>query len=144
MKNENKNIITSRWLRSFCFLVVVYFSQVYPFYHLHHIHKDSFLDFEISSHPLEVEVDHSSDHHHEEDASHTKDHQHAFDKYINWNIIRTQKPKTLTFYDQHILPYIPFILNNDNNISCYELSALLYNDDNFVTLKTIRGPPSLG
>ncbi len=143
MKREHKNIITSRWLRTFIFLLLAYFSQVYPFYHLHHSHEDGLLDFKVSSHPIEVEVEHSSDHHHDGDTPQTDDHQHTYDKHIDWNNVRIQKPKTLTIDDQYSSASISYTPTN-NNFSYLKYENFLFIPHNYVSSIIIRGPPLVG
>jgi len=144
MKNEFKNIITSRLLRSFLFLAIVYFSQVYPFYHFHHFHDEGYSEFELSSHPIEVDVEHSSDHHHDGATPHNNDHQHTYDKHIDWHIIRTRNPRTLTFDDQYLFSSTSSIFTNDNNISYIVYKRFICIVGNCVPSSIIRGPPLLG
>jgi len=144
MKSGRKNIITSRWLRSLSLLVLIYFSQVYPSFHLHHIHEDGLLEFEISSHPITVEVEHSSDHHHDGDRPHTNDHQHTYDKHINWHVIRQQTPTTITLDDQSIFSSIPFILTDENNAVYANFEDPLFIDSYYAFCLAIRGPPLFG
>jgi len=136
--------MTSGWLRSWAFLVLVYFSHVYPFYHLHHSHDDGWLGHEISSHPIEVDVEHPSDHHHDRTTPHTNDHQHTYDKHIDWHIIRTQNPRTLTFDDQYLFSSTSFVFTTENNISCIYHRDPICVDGNCVPSIIIRGPPLLG
>lgn len=102
------------------------------------------MDYEISSHPIEVDVEHSSDYHHDEDRQHTNNHQHTYDKYIDWHLLRSQNIRTLTLDDQFILSSNTFIFTNDNDISyfVYVNPPNIYKYDSSSLI--IRGPPILG
>lgn len=141
MKNGDNNIFTSRWLRSFLLLALVYFSQIYPFSHLHHAHEDSLLEFGSSFFPVDVEVEHSSTHHHDDELPQTNNHQHTFDKHIDWHILRTQTIKTLSFDEQYCFSSIPFILTNGNNSVYYNYENTPFLDEQYVSSLIIRGPP---
>jgi hypothetical protein len=144
MNSEPNSIMTSRWLRSFLVLVFVVFGQVYPYHHLHHSHDDSYFEFEISSHPIEVDVEHSSDHHHDGDAPHPENHQHAYDKHIDWHVVRTQNQTTSAFDDQFPRSPLAYILADDNDISWTDSRDPLPVDGNYFPSTTVRGPPNLG
>ena len=143
MKNGYKNIMTSRCMRFFLFIVLAYFSQVSPFYHTHHFHEDGLLAFEISNHTSDVEVEHTSEHNHDHDLPHTNDHQHAFGDQIDWNIVRTQSLKTLSHDSQYIVSSV-----SSGNVNSKIRSYLDYDKPpNIQTFETstviIRGPPLL-
>jgi hypothetical protein len=124
--------------------VIVYFSQVYPFHHLHHFHDEGVSEFEISSHPIEVDVEHSSDHHHDGDIPHTNDHQHTYDKHIDWHIIRIQNSRTLTSDDQYLFSSSSLTQLNNRKLICFDQKELPYIDGSNVYSSIIRGPPPLG
>ena len=136
MKKGHNNIITSHWLRSSIILVLLYFSQVYSFEHLHHVH--GLLEFEISSHSVVVEGEHLSDHHHD------GDHQHKYDKHIDWHILRTRSQNTVIIDDQYIVSLLPFILSDDNDASNIVNDDILFIDDSSRLSLIIRGPPFFG
>lgn len=143
MKNEYKNIITSRLLLSCLSLAILYFSQVTPFYHIHHFHQNDLLEFEISTHPVEVDLAHFSEHHHDQDRPHANDHQHTFDNQIDWHIVRTQLQKILSFHDQYIFPSLSNSIAVDENTSSigYKKPPDLQTFQKFALI--IRGPPFL-
>lgn len=79
-------------------LLVVYFSQVYPYFHFHHVHAD---------HPITVETDwqvldavahhahHGHDHQHDIPAAENRDsddhhHHPEFSQHIDWHLVRSQ------------------------------------------------------
>ena len=138
MKNENKNIITSHWLRSSLLLVLVYFGQAYSFYHLHHVHVDGLLEREISSHSIKFDVEHLSDQHHD------GDHQHTYDKHIDWLFTRPQSQRTVTIDDHNIISSTSYILTDDNSSSYFDLEELRFLDEYHASSSIIRGPPLLG
>ena len=141
MKNGYYNLMTSRYLRFFLITVLVYFSQVNPFNHIHHFHEDGLLEFEISSHPVEIDIEHESDHHHDSDSSHKNDHQHTYDNQIDWHIVRTQSQKSLSFENQCILSSISINNTDDNSTTnCNFLKPPLIDSYEISTL-IIRGPP---
>jgi hypothetical protein len=144
MKNEYKNILISPWFRSALLLVIVYFGQVYPSYHLHHSHEEGSWGVEISSHPIEVDVERSSDHHHDGATPHTNDHQHTYDKHIDWHFIRTQNPRTLTINDQCFFFSIASVFTKNDNIPCIAYEGFICIDGNCVPSSIIRGPPLFG
>ena len=145
MKKKPKDIITSRWLRSFLFLAILYFSQIYPFSPLHHDHGDSLLEFGINSFPIEVDLEHSSDHHHHDtDEPHTNDHQHSFDNHIDWHIVRTQNPRTSTFDELYFFSSNPYVFANNNSLFNSPLKEYLYIEKCQTSALVIRGPPLLG
>lgn len=145
MKIENDNIFTSRWMRSFLFLVLVYFSQASPFYHLHHAHEDDTLGDEISSRSLGTDETHSSDHHHDTDYPVTNDHRHHYDKQLDWHItgIQTHK-KSLTFSYKYLHSSIPLVLTDGNSASLIEPEELRLANASYAAAFIVRGPPLLG
>ena len=136
MKKGHNNIITSHWLRSSIILVLLYFSQVYSFEHLHHVH--GLLEFEISSHSVVVEGEHLSDHHHD------GDHQHKYDKHIDWHILRTRSQQTVIIDDQYIVSLLPFIISAEGDVSYIVNEDILFIDDSSRLSLIIRGPPFFG
>lgn len=144
MKNGYRNIITSRWLRAFSFLAIVYFSQAYQFYHLHHFHDESGLEVAISSHPTEVDLGHSSDHNHDDNTPHTNNHQHTYAKRIDWHITRTQYQRALAFDDCIAFSPILFDVTNGNSTSYIDCDESLSIVGNYTLPVIIRGPPVLG
>jgi hypothetical protein len=141
MKTDYKDILASTWLRSALILVIVYFSQVYPF---HHLHDEGVLVSEIGSHPIQVDEGHSSDHHHDGATPHTDDHRHAYDEHIDWHIIRTQDPRTLSFDDQSLFSSTSSVFAIDLDISLIDYKRFIGIDGHCVPASAIRGPPLLG
>lgn len=144
MKNEYKNIITSPGLRSILFLAILYFSQVYPFYHLHHFHDEGFLEFELSSPPIKVDIEHSSDHHHNSDTPQTDGHNHTFDKHIDWHITRTQNPRTKTSADQYLFVSLSLSFSINQKFSSVDNEEFIYIYNYHISPSFIRGPPLFG
>lgn len=141
MKNGYENIMTSRNMRFFLFIVLVYFSQVSPFYYIHHIHENGLLEFEISFHPADVDVERSSEDQHDQGLPHTNDHQHTYDNQIDWNIVRTQSQRTLSFENPYIFSSISAMIVDDNNRSYFDYEEPPNIQIFETSLLIIRGPP---
>ena len=141
MKNIYNSITVSRWLRFSLLLVLIYSIQISPINHTHHFHKDAFPEFRISSLSLEVSVEHSSNHHHDSDSPQPANHHHAYDKRIDWHIIRTQLSKTTTSQDQCFRPAIHLVPTDDNNApyNAYEKSPFIAEYNSYFLI--IRGSP---
>ncbi len=134
--------MTSRGMRTFLFLILVYFSQVNPFYHVHHFHDDGLMEFEISSHPVDVNVEHPSDHtHDEQDKPHSNDHQHTYDNQIDWHIVRTQLQKTNSDDNRYIFCANLIILTDNTGTSYYDILKPPLIDSYKTSSLIIRGPP---
>lgn len=147
MNSMLSNIIYSRWLRLSLLLVLVYFSQIYPFYHLHHSHNDDIWDITVSSHPVDIEVAHSqdeSDHHHQhhdEDRPQPESHQHTYDKHIDWHLLRTHHSTRLTI-DKLPSLVISFKENSPDQLSTIFIHLPTFSKDksDIASLLT-RAPP---
>lgn len=144
MKNGHNNIIISKWFRFCILLAFVYSSQVYSHFHSVHSHEEGSIEY--ASLLIEVDLEHSlyHRHHHHKSLPQSDDHQHAYDKHINWHVIRTQFQNTLTIDDQYIFSSIQFILTDDNNLSYYDFKELPLLDECHASSSIIRGPPFLG
>jgi ABC-type nickel/cobalt efflux system permease component RcnA len=93
---KNKNNLCQ--ISSFLLLVLICCNQVYQFSHLHHFHEDDSLVVEVSYHPVDVDVLHSSAHvHGEEKSSHSSEHQHRYENNVDWSITRSQVTNDSTF-----------------------------------------------
>ena len=85
----------------FSFLVLFYGSQSFQFLHFHHHHTNDSLHIEVSYHPLDLKVEHSSAHHHPEGkTSNSKESQHKYESQIDWTIIRSQSVNQLLSSDE--------------------------------------------
>ena len=141
MKNRHDTIMTSRWTRSFLLLTLAYLNLVSPTLYSHHFHFDGLLEFEISSNPVEVDGEHSSDHQHDGDSSHANDHQHNYDSPLDWYFIRPQSPRTFSIDNQQFLCFVPVILTQDNMASHIDDKELPRIDDYDLSSLIVRGPP---
>lgn len=146
MKKKCNNIYRQRWLKLFFIITVVYFSQIYPYIHIHHSHDEDILPFEISFHPLDIDFDHLPEHadRHDKNTHHTNDHQHTYDNQIDWHFIRLQNQRNLTSDDSYVFLSIFFIPSIKDAISNFEYEEFLYIDNNDVHSLIIRGPPLFG
>ena len=105
MKYQTTDNKTSRWLTSLALLALVFSIQLHPFYHFHHFHEDGSVGFELSAHPPEVEIAHTTDHHHDHhdgDDPHDDGHQDKYNKHLEWRIDRPQTLRTLVLDDQQL------------------------------------------
>ncbi len=148
MKNNCKNIMTSRYLRAFLLLFLVYFSQVTPFHQKNHFHENGLIKQAEKTVSFETESSHSSDHHHHDqdqshtdDHQHTNDHQHSYDNQIDWHVVRTQSQKTLSFENQYVLSSVVTILSEDNSVSDFIFQEPPDIDSYENSILIIRGPP---
>ena len=143
---KNKNINNLCRISSFLLLVLICGNQVYQFSHLHHFHEDDSLVVEVSYHPVDVDVLHSSDHvHGEEKSSHSSGHQHKYENKVDWNITRSQATNDSTF-DILDLAFSAFYLPS---VVCHEKYTSFYRQPSFtkehsVSSSVIRGPPLFG
>lgn len=141
-----KNITNIQKVIAFLFLALLFVcSQVYQFSHLHHFHNDGSLAFEVSYHPLDVAVEHSSAHHHnKEKSSHKNDSQHENENIEDWNLRRAQSTKNLTFdvqsffFSNYSLPPVGIKKTN----SFFQNPSLT--KEHYISCSAIRGPPLFG
>jgi hypothetical protein len=142
---KNRNIICLHRISSFLFLALICFNQVYQFSHLHHFHKDDSLAFEVSYHPLDIEVEHSSAHHHnEEKSSHPNDSQHKYEKQVDWNITRSQSANNFAFDVQDLFFHTAYLppVGFEESTSFYQEPS--YQKEHYTSSSIIRGPPLFG
>lgn len=144
MKNEHRNSLVFLWLRSALLLVILYSGQLHPFHHLHHFHDEGVAESTIYFHPIEIDVEHSSGHHHDGGSPHTDDHRHTFDSHIDWHTARAQNPRILTLDDQRLFSSLSAAFTDDNSISRIDCERFIFIDSDDVPSSIIRGPPALG
>ena len=142
---KTKNITNIQKISTFLFLALLFCNQVYQFSHLHHFHKDDSLAFEVSYHPFDIEIEHSSTHHHnEERSSHKNDSQHEYENKEVWKIRRSQSTNNLLFdvqahfFSNSILPPVGF----EESVSFYKEPP--FTKEYYSSLAIIRGPPLFG
>ena len=145
MKMEKQSIVTSKWLRAAIFFVVIYFSQFYPYFHLHHHHENNGIEYEFSSHPVDIDITPLSQHHHhhhdDPDDQDTGKHQHSYDKHIDWHLIRSQSPRIHSF-DSFVTTIESLNLPTLNNSLLFQLVE--QNIQKTITSRNaslVRGPP---
>lgn len=141
MKYGYNNIITSKWLKFFLLLVMVYFCKVNPLNNIYYSHNHVLPDYKISKYHFDVDIELATHHHHFDDRRHDNDHQHDYDANISWHFARTQSRKLLKLDDQYIYSSISFILSDYKCASClnFKESPFInkYDSSTFI----IRGPP---
>lgn len=142
MTNGYYNIITSQWFRFFVLLAFVSSIPVYSLYHSFHSHEES--SIELTSLPIEIDLEHSLNHHHHNTLPQSDDHQHTYDKHINWHVIRTPFQNILNIDDQYTCFSTSFIVSDDNNSSNCNLEEFPFLDECGALPSIIRGPPLLG
>lgn len=128
---------------TFVFLALLFCSQVNQFSHLHHFHNGGSLAIEVSYHPLDVEVEHSSAHsHNEENSPYKNDSQHEYENKKDWNLRRVQSSSNLSFDVQafsfssnSVLP--PAGTGKLNSFSKSRYPAI----EQYISCSAIRGPP---
>jgi hypothetical protein len=142
---KNKKIICLHRISSFLFMALICCNQVYQFSHLHHLHHDDSLVFEVSYHPMDIAVEHSSAHHHnEEKSSHPNDSQHKYENQVDWNILRSQSANNFAF-DVQALLFSAFFLppvGFDKSTPFYQEPSHL--KEHYASFPIIRGPPLFG
>lgn len=128
----------------FLFLAMVCCGQVYQSVHLHHVHINDSVAFEVSSHPLPPSVSHASTHHHhEENTSHEDENEHKLKNKTDWNVARSKSATNLSFdapappTPVYSLPPLDFA-----NIRP-SLQALHCKKEPNASFLPIRGPPPL-
>ena len=93
MKLDSRKNSFNRLLLLSLIVLVLYFSQVYPYTHCHHVHVDSDDPIERNTHQTDVEPAHVHHGHDHEDVPHqpgnTHHHDHEFDKHVDWHVVRT-------------------------------------------------------
>ena len=145
MKNGYMSIVTSRSMRLFLSIVLAFFIQASPFYHLHHFHENGLMECEIWSHASELVVEHSPEHQHhdDQDLPHTNDHKHTDINQIDWNIVRTQSQRFHLFDSPFIFSSISSTVVDDKNrlyIECDKPSNIQID---VTSPLIIRGPPRI-
>lgn len=143
MKNRNTNLIFYGWGRFSIFLIVAYFSQIYPYYYLSHNHRDGLLEIEISFHAFEIDIEHAAEHDHDGNAPHPDEHQHVYEMSINRHSVKSQIPKLLKSAEQYLLSSISFNYINDLNLVYFEYKEYP-GTSNYLGSSIVRGPPISG
>ena len=133
-------------LRIFCYLLLALIccGQVYHSVHLHHFHPNDSVAFEINVHPSDLEVAHTSTHHHHgENSSHEGDTEHKYTKKTDWNV-RRSNPLTKINFDVPCLPLFAYTLPpvDFDRLKAFSL-ALPCKQEPHASSLTIRGPPQL-
>lgn len=141
MIHEHRKLAESRRLRLFLLLTFFYFSQVYPFYHLHHTHDEGSFGFEISSHFIDHDDEHSTSHHHEDDSAHSDSHHHAYDQHVEWHIIRAQNLRFQSDLHYHPVSSNLYIPCDGDNFAALGLQVPSCDDDYHSESIPVRGPP---
>ncbi len=131
-------------LACFLFLALVCSGQVYQSTHLHHFHDNDSVVFELSTHPLDLAVAHSSAHqHHEEESSPQGENEHDFKKKADWNVARSKSVVKLPFDAQTLCcpaystPSVDFVKSTP------WLQPLACKTEQYASFLIIRGPPQL-
>ena len=57
---KNKNISNLQRVSTFLLLALIFSNPLYQFIHVHHVHQDDSLELEISYHPIDIALEHSS------------------------------------------------------------------------------------
>ena len=140
-----KKIANLQKISIYLFLALLFCSQVYQFSHLHHFHKDGSVAFEVSYHPFDIAIEHSSTHdHNEERSSHKHDSQHEYENKEVWRTRRPQSANNLSldvpalFFSVSSLPPVGLWKTN----SFYQNPSLT--KEHFISCSAIRGPPLFG
>ncbi len=129
-------------IASFLFLALVCCGQVYQSAHLHHIHGNDPISFEISSTPQDpAEGDASAHHHHAEQSS--NEHEHDYENKVDWNVARSKSITKVSFEAQALLSHVYTVPPVDfvKSTPCPQISS--YKKDQYVPFLIIRGPPHL-
>jgi hypothetical protein len=141
----NINFFHSFWrIVSFLFLALVCCGQVYQSTHLHHSHDNDLVVFEVSTHPLDLAVEHSSaHHHHEEKPSPQGENKHDFKKKADWNVARSKSVIKVPFEAQALFTpaYIPPFVDFGESTSWHQPPS--GKTEQYVSFLIIRGPPQL-
>ncbi len=138
------NFFHSLWrIACFLFLALICCGQAYQSVHLHHFHQNDSVAFEVSSHPIALEVTHTSTHHHEENSSHEDDNEHKYTTKIGWNVARSKSLTNVTF-DAPGLPLSTYSLPpvDFEKVRPF-LQVLSCKKDRHISFPIIRGPPQL-
>ncbi len=144
-KLNNKKNIPVHQINTYLFLTLICFTQAFQFSHLHHFHENDALAFEVSYHPLDFVLEHSSAHEHgEKGPSHPSDTQHNYENQIDWNVTRSQSSHNGTFYEQNPLFSIEYLppAGFEKAISFHQEPAST--KEQYASLSIIRGPPLFG
>lgn len=125
------------------FLAFVCCGHVYLSAHLHHLHVNDSVAFEVSFHHLSPEVAHTSTHHHEDQPSHRDEDEHKYKKKNDWRVSRSKSTANVTL-DPPGLPLRSYsLLAEDLHKSRPFLRALFFEKERYNSITVIRGPPRL-
>ena len=121
---------------------VIYFTQIYPYAHIHHAHQGGELDTVLSVHPVDVhprnhEGLHPDGHHHD-----AEDHLTA-DRTFLGRRVSNEPPKRGAACLLSILPssaWVATTISSDFNRS---YSSFWFPENRFLLPQTSRGPPSI-
>lgn len=126
-----------QWLRLGLILLVVYFSQVYPFVHFHHSHDDGGFPIKISMHPIDVNPDDTAGHH---KGGHDF---HRLDRNVDQNATLSYSRYTLSLIDPLSLPYRTIAHPDNEQISTlWAEKGSPLPESILVDLFDCRGPPT--
>jgi hypothetical protein len=142
---KNKINIVLHQIFSIFFLAVICCAQIYNFTHLHHFHENNSLAFEVSYHPSNLAIVHSSAHYHNESqSSHSDDHQSQYANKTYSNTTRSQSTNNLTTDEQVLFSPIVYLppVGFEKYISLYQQSPFI--KEHYASFVTIRGPPLFG
>jgi hypothetical protein len=142
---KNKNSITLQHISIFLFLALMCCNQLFQFSHLHHFHEDDTLAFDVSYHPLDLVVEHSSAHQHgEERSSHPDDNRHNYENQADCNITRSQSAHTVACSEPSIFFSIVYLPPEgfEESISYHQEPSST--QEEYSSFSIIRGPPLFG
>jgi hypothetical protein len=128
----------------FIFLVLVCCGQVYQSDHLHHSHNNDSVVFEVSTHPLDIAVEHSSAHQHQEEKSSQQDgNEHNYKTKVDWNVARSKSVIKGPFEAQALFTpaYTPPFVDFGEAPSWHQAPSC--KTEQYVSFLIIRGPPQL-
>ncbi len=141
--NYNPNHIKPYYKWSILFILLMSVAQVYPFYHLHHIHSEEKAVPNIGSLDIEANADDIFDHHSEDPNTHANDHGHKFNNHVDWRISRPQSTNSSFSDDEFIEQDGQSLFNPQIIESRVYLFEHLRSSDLQVSSFSIRGPPRL-
>lgn len=119
-------------------LLIIYFSQIYPYIHFHHSHDDSGFPIEISMHLIDVEADACTDHH--EDGH----HHHTIDQGTDWYAVRAGARYTVSTVDNPVYVVdLGFVPKYEPRSPVRECSDDTLPDSVPLDSFLCRGPPTL-
>ena len=99
MRMDSRKDHLSRILKLGLIALVVYFSQIYPYAHFHHIHADAYSSEEVATHSTHGEPYHSHHGHDHDYSSHQSGdshHHHELIQHVDWFLVRTQTTNPLS------------------------------------------------